>query len=243
VLDAIFSLKYINLLVQIIVTSTNLFIFRRMKYCLVDKTCDRLARRKNETGLKLCAMDHFSIGWGDIEKIKLNFKIRVLPGFFALLSVNQEFASKGLSILNTVITKNRDQPLIIYATCLSAAGLEIGAMQYFADLHVLEETDRGVPVKMNKSEWDKDTKILETSGAISTPVELIDFTLDESEAEELTDFEVDVSDNEHCSQMKKRKMSNLLSFDVLNDDDDDYNDDNGDDVAKIQSQQPDDETD
>lgn len=226
---------------QIIVT--HVFIFHRMKYCLVDKTGgDRLARRQNESGLKLCAMDNYSIGWGDIEKIKLNFKIRVLPGFFALLSVNQDFASKGLSILNTVITKNRDQPLVIYATCLSAAGLKIGAMEYFADLHVIEETDRGVPFKMEKSEWDKETKILETSGA-STPVELIDFTLDASEAEELTDFEVDVSDNEHCySQIKKRKMANLLSSGVVVVDESD-NDDDNDDVAKIQSQQPDDETD
>jgi hypothetical protein len=205
-----------------------------MKYCLVGATTDRIARRKNETGVRLCAMDQYSLEWGDVQKIKLNIKIRVLQGFFPLISPTQEFAAKGLVILNTVTTKNRDQPLTLYVTCLSAAGLKIESLQYFAIMHITEEMDRTTPHRMQLSEWEQESKIIAINE--NAPAELIDFTLDPSgsdnEVEELTDFEIEESENDqHCSKDKKRKISHVLS-----DVDDDMDDQNIGATAAVDSQ-------
>jgi hypothetical protein len=188
--------------------------FSEMKYCLTGNATDRVVRRKNETGVKLCVPTglNYCVGWGEIEDIRLNIKIRLLPGYFALISVNPEYAAKGLTILNNVIAKNSDEPLILHVTCLSAkADIEILSLQNFADLHVMEEGDRTTPYKLEKAEWDKDTELMKSR---EKQVEIIDCTLDPSdsvESGELTDFDIEEIENKHCSQAKKSKNSHILS--------------------------------
>lgn len=117
-----------------------------------------LRRGPNTTGIKLFAPYSRQIRRGEKTALSLNFKLKLMRGFFAMFNPSHSYALAGLTILNSLLTKSRDGYVTIHVTSVLKDEFKIRKNDFFAVMHIMEEGDRSVPLRITLSQWEEDKR-------------------------------------------------------------------------------------
>lgn len=119
-----------------------------------------LKRGPNTTGIKLFSPYSRTINRGEKTGLVLNFKLKIMRGYFAMFSPSYSYGLAGLTILNSIHTKNRDGFVTLHVTSILKKEFRLRKNDFFAVMHIMEEGDRSVPLRISLDQWEQDKKPL-----------------------------------------------------------------------------------